>query len=143
MPPNSCNRGNRLRLNFRALTTLWLLIWFYSPSLFAAAETLTLSPNQCVALTQGQTCYVDVTLTWSSPKVGNYCLYSSQQDRPLSCWQQQNQGRLKQEFADQKNITFSLKLEHDTLSEEKVNQQLKITWVHQKRGQPRMWWRIF
>ncbi|MDC2889236.1 DUF3019 domain-containing protein [Psychrosphaera sp. 1_MG-2023] len=120
--------------------SLLLTIFTMSPA-NAANETLTITPDQCVALTQGQRCYVDATLTWTSPTVGNYCLYSSQQVKPLTCWQLKNSGQFSREFADDKNIIFTLKIENEAA--EIATQQLKITWVHQKRGQPRMWWRIF
>lgn len=120
--------------------SLLLAMFTISPAT-AANETLTIAPDQCVALTQGQRCYVDATLTWTSPVVGNYCLFSTQQVEPLICWQQQKQGRFSREFAGDKNIVFTLKSANDL--SERVTQQLKITWVHQKRGQPRMWWRIF
>ena len=104
-------------------------------------ESLSLTPTQCVALTQGQRCYLDATLSWSAPTKGDYCLFSSQQEAPLFCWQDQNQGRLSREFATARNIVFSLRLKGSV--DLKATQQLKVTWVHQKRGQPRVWWRIF
>jgi len=106
-----------------------------------AEPILALAPQQCVALTQGQTCYVDATLTWQLPAPGNYCLYSSQQSKPLMCWRQKRSGRYNREFASDENIEFSLMIENG--NEAVATQQLKVTWVHQKKGQPRMWWRIF
>jgi len=118
-----------------------LLTFISTTSEAADKEILNLTPQQCVALTQGQKCYVDVTLDWRAPVKDNYCLYSTQQTAPLFCWQQQSQGQYKQEFAADKNIVFTLKVRSS--SETKAEQKLKVTWVHQKRGQPSLWWRIF
>lgn len=107
----------------------------------AQEPILKLTPQQCVALTQGQKCYVDATLLWETANKGNYCLYSSQQAEPLFCWQQKRQGQFKSEVGADKNVVFSLRLENS--EQDTASQQLKVTWVHQKRGQPRLWWRIF
>lgn len=128
----------------KALILLELSLLMLCNSEKVAAEpidVLRVTPEQCVALTQGQQCYVDATLIWRVPTIDNYCLFSSQQQKPLACWQQQNTGQFRQEFNATKNIVFTLKLE-STL-EVIARQQLKVTWVHQKRGQPRTWWRVF
>jgi hypothetical protein len=119
----------------------------YIAALFAAsthaeeAAFLKLSPDQCVALTQGQKCYVDVTLSWTLPTAGDYCLYSSQQDGALYCWRKKHRGELSKEFVSDKTIKFRLINERN--KQLMLSQELKVTWVHQKKGQPRMWWRIF
>lgn len=120
---------------------VFLMILLNTPLHAASKETLSLMPSHCVALTQGQKCYVDATLHWQSPTVGNYCIYSTQQEKPLSCWQQQSQGQYSAEFVTNKNIVFTLRMANSKAS--KASQLLKVTWVHQKRGQPRLWWRIF
>ena len=124
------------------ITKLCILLSLVS-NLTSATENgvLTVTPEQCVSLTQGQKCYVDATLNWSLPNKGNYCLFSSQQIAPLFCWKQKQQGQFVKEFATDKNIIFTLKAESNL--EVKAIQKLKVTWVHQKRGQPRLWWRIF
>ena len=126
-----------------SLLKLSLLLGFVN-SVSAAEEAntsaLTVVPSQCVALTQGQKCYVDAKVSWTLPTKGNYCLYSSQQDAPLICWQQKNTGSLSKELASDKNIVFKLKSEQKKTV---ATSQLKVTWVHQKKGQPRMWWRVF
>lgn len=104
-------------------------------------EKLILEPKQCVALTQGQQCYVDVSLTWSSPEKGNYCLFSTQQSKPLFCWLGEANGQYTQEFESDKNVVYTLRLQGS--DRDRATQLLKVTWVHQKKGQPRLRWRIF
>jgi hypothetical protein len=123
------------------LLKLGMLLSLSNPTIAAPNEGITITPEQCVALTQGQKCYVDATLTWDLTTIGNYCLFSSQQEKPLFCWQQKKKGQFQKEFVATKSIVFTLKAENT--QEEKASQQLKVTWVHQKRGQPRTWWRVF
>lgn len=127
--------------NWLSLVKLSLLLGLTN-TVFAAEEVnaLSVTPNQCVALTQGQKCYVDAKVSWTLPTQGNYCLYSSEQEAPLICWQQKSAGTINKEFASDKNIVFKLKSEQKKTV---ATSQLKITWVHQKKGQPRMWWRVF
>ena len=129
------------RSTFCVLPLTWALIYTGSASAALEKASLTLSPEQCVALTRGQACYFDATLEWRTPSKGDYCLYSSEQEAPLFCWQQQDRGRFKRELAVEKNAVFSLRVKGS--NEIKATRLLKVTWVHQKRGQPRMWWRIF
>lgn len=123
-----------------------VVIYGAMPSSFVVAAPakmpiLKVTPSQCVALTHGQKCYIEAQLKWQTPTKGNYCLFSSQQKEPLFCWIKQNQGQYSQEFASNKNIEFSLRLE--AAQDNTASNQLKVTWVHQKQGKPRMWWRLF
>jgi len=134
------------KTNFRivrlSLFKLGLLLGLANPAVANNEDNLiTVSPSQCVALTQGQKCYVDAKVSWALPTQGNYCLYSSEQEQPLMCWQQQNAGSLSQEFASEKNIIFKLKSEQQPKAI--ATGQLKVTWVHKQKGKPRMWWRVF
>lgn len=137
MPLNCYSVFQRLLVG--KLSVLFILFSF--PSIAGADQTLKIVPEQCVALTQGQNCFVDATLTWTSNTIGDYCLFSSQQVKPLMCWLQKKEGKFSNEFSDNKSIVFTLKTGNK--NQVKSTKILKVTWVHQKRGQPRMWWRIF
>lgn len=102
---------------------------------------MSVSPEQCVAMSQGQECYVSVELTWNVNVPGNYCLYSSAQKNALSCWNSSMQGSYKKAFNTRMNLEFSLKRqsEQQTL----VTSVVKMAWVHKKKGQPRTSWRLF
>ena len=103
--------------------------------------TLTIVPEQCVALLQGQSCYVTVELNWQTPKQGNYCLYSSLNTQPIQCWQSQKMGELKQEFVSKNNIKFFLRLKNS--KDNIANVEIKMAWVHKRKGRPRTSWRMF
>lgn len=126
------------RINLLGFATL-LLCW--QTSLLAQTTSLDVNPQQCVALTQGQQCYIDVELTWQAATKGDYCLYSSLQVQPVYCWLEKTQGVYSQEFSSNTNIEFTLK-EKDS-SDILASNQIEMAWIHKKKGQPRMWWRIF
>ncbi|NVK24963.1 MAG: DUF3019 domain-containing protein [Gammaproteobacteria bacterium] len=106
-----------------------------------SAVTMNMSPNQCVAMTEGQTCYVDVEFSWQSSTVLDVCLFHSSQKTPLKCWNQATKGEYEYDFASNKNVTFTLR-RIDDLSI-LGQQELEMAWVHKKRGKPTNWWRIF
>jgi len=103
--------------------------------------TLTIVPEQCVALLQGQACYVTVDINWQTPEQGNYCLYSSLSNRPIQCWQDKKNGELSQEFVSKNNIKFFLRLKNS--KENIANIEINMAWVHKRKGRPRTSWRMF
>jgi len=102
---------------------------------------ITIVPEQCVALLQGQACYVTVELNWQTPLAGDYCLYSSLNTHPIKCWRDKRMGRLKQEFVSKNNIEFFL--QKRSTKENIANIEIKMAWVHKKKGRPRTSWRMF
>jgi len=102
---------------------------------------LTIVPEQCVALLQGQACYVTIELNWQTPVAGDYCLFSSLDTRSIQCWRGKKMGRLKQEFVSKSNIEFFLR--KLSTKENIANIEIKMAWVHKKKGRPRTSWRMF
>jgi hypothetical protein len=122
---------------------------------------LKIIPEQCVALLQGQECYVNVELKWETTASGDYCLYSSLNMKALRCWENKKTGEFKQEFSSKNNIKFYLiHKKHLDNNKEKAQQngqitslnhslndiasaEIKMAWVHKKKGKPRTSWRMF
>ena len=122
--------------------TLFTMLSFQVPAASLSVEPkLTIVPEQCVALLQGQACYVTVELNWRTPIAGDYCLYSSLDTNPIQCWRDKKMGRLKQEFVSKNNIEFSLQIL--STKENIANIEIKMAWVHKKKGRPRTSWRMF
>ncbi|BDX08477.1 hypothetical protein MACH26_39980 [Planctobacterium marinum] len=124
---------------------IWLAIslicWFLSAPVSAQEATpytLQLSPEKCVALRQGQDCYVDIQLNWSAPQSGQYCISASTLETPLRCWSNQEKGSLELEFSSNQNTWFYLKQGEQTLA--KV--ELKMAWVY-KSKRSSVTWRVF
>ncbi len=103
--------------------------------------SMTVSPEQCVAMRQGQTCYVSVELSWQVDTPGNYCLYTAGEPKALNCWINSSVGDMKKSFDSKVNLEFSLRHQNDSISV--ATAVVKMAWVHKKKGQPRKSWRIF
>lgn len=141
----STNIQKRLkRLLIQMKTSCLLLILLTINSVANATEiqaSMSVSPEQCVAMRQGQSCYVSVQLSWKVDVPGNYCLYTTGIPKALNCWENSTTGELNKAFDSKVNLEFSLRRQNEALS--LANAVVKMAWVHKKKGQPRKSWRIF
>ncbi len=108
---------------------------------------LTLTPNQCISLHQGQQCFVTVDISWQMTHAGKYCLYSSLQKQKLTCWLMEKSARFKQELVIDKDVTFTLKSMGDGIGIENgeviISTVLELAWVHEKSRRSHSAWRVF
>ncbi|GIU05259.1 MULTISPECIES: DUF3019 domain-containing protein [unclassified Shewanella] len=123
----------------------WLgLLLFISPSSVLAKQptiNFTATPEQCVALHKGQTCYQDVLFQWQTPAAGRYCLIESKNRQQLTCWDGQSVQQYQYSFEGDATTAFSL-IRHDNLqllAEVKVI----VTWVYKAPKQSPSGWRLF
>ncbi|WP_233998424.1 DUF3019 domain-containing protein [Pseudoalteromonas sp. T1lg48] len=98
------------------------------------------TPNTCVALRQGRTCYSDITLNWQVSDEERYCIRQSQATQVLHCWQQQQQGELVLEFASATAQGFELF--HVTTGKVLASTEVRVQWVYTS-GQKKRRWRLF
>ena len=132
-------------LSLRTLVTLALSLFnvFLSTGVMAIENeaSLNLSPTLCIAIHQGQQCYVDIKIGWKSTQHGQYCLFSSQQAKALKCWKQVTQGTYAQEIVAKSNVKFMLRHNgSDVVLRSKV---LEVAWVYKKNTRARSSWRMF
>ncbi|WP_197061244.1 DUF3019 domain-containing protein [Colwellia psychrerythraea] len=106
---------------------------------------LTLTPNQCISLHQGQQCFVTVNISWQMSHAGKYCLYSSLQNKKITCWLMTKSAQFKQELVIDKDVTFTLKSMDDAIENGEViaNAVLELAWVHKKSRRSHSAWRVF
>lgn len=104
------------------------------------AASLLLTPARCVALHQGQTCYQQVQISWSTSLAGNYCLYQQDQVLPLRCWQGQTQGNVEYEFAGETSQQLQLRDAEKILIAEST---LEVAWVYKASSRRKTHWRLF
>ncbi len=132
------------RLLIQIKTSCLLLLLLTINTIANAADiqaSMNVSPEQCVAMRQGQACYVAVQLSWQVDTPGNYCVYSADETKALNCWENASAGELKKSFNSKVNLEFSLRRQNDSSS--LASAVVKMAWVHKKKGQARTSWRIF
>lgn len=103
--------------------------------------TLVLKPPQCVALHQGQECFVNIELTWNAEKQGDYCLFSSLQNQALQCWQNKQQSVFEREMLATENIVFSIRAKGESVI--LASTALEMVWVYKKSSRSHLAWRLF
>jgi len=120
----------------------WLLLsctLLYSTFANAADEVavvLKLTPDTCVSLQQGRTCYSKVTANWHSNQPLDLCLAIEEQ--VLQCWKQQQQGQHQFEFAAASSSVVRLLQQQHQLAQAKI----EVNWVH-KASRVKRHWRLF
>ena len=112
--------------------------------------SLTVSPKKCVAMQQGQNCYLEVKINFQANNIGNYCLHLTGQTIALQCWQGSKQGKYEYAFESKTDLEFVITKQKlnaqeskQKLNEKLATAQVKMAWVHEKKGKPRMSWRLF
>jgi len=102
---------------------------------------LSVTPEKCVALHKGQTCYLDVSFQWQAPKAGSYCLHNVTLDKRLNCWQSQRAGEFKLDFQSAEDHQFALRTLHSKadLAQAKV----VVAWVYKSSKRAKSSWRLF
>ena len=120
-------------------TLLLAAIAQHSSVTFAAATMdveLTLTPDTCVSLQQGRTCYSKVTAQWQSTELVDLCLVIENQ--VLQCWTQQQQGQHQFEFAAASSSKVLLVHQQQPVAQAEI----EVNWVH-KASKTKRHWRLF
>lgn len=96
-------------------------------------------PAMCVALTQGRTCYANVTIEWATNHNGSFCIYQKSPQKNIKCWKHLTQGVFKFEFESKESVTYQLiNNQNDPVAETTID----VSWVHKKSLRKRRW-RLF
>ena len=97
-------------------------------------------PSKCVALTKGRTCYLKLNATWQSDYPLSVCLYASNQQQHLGCWQEEKQGKLSLSIEMDDDIRLFLKSSKD--KHLMAEQLITLNWVYEENSRKRKW-RLF
>lgn len=100
------------------------------------AVELKITPDTCVSLQQGRTCYSKVSAHWHSNQPLDLCLVID--DQVLQCWKQQQQGQHQFEFAAAATSVVRLLQDQQPLAQAHI----KVNWVH-KASKTKRHWRLF
>ena len=97
---------------------------------------LAVTPDKCISIQQGRTCYSTVTARWHSAQPLDLCLTLA--DKVLKCWQHQIQGSHQFEFAAAQSTKVMLRQQQQVLAQVEV----EVNWVH-KASKIKLHWRLF
>jgi len=126
--------------------TLLFMAFIWSSNGHSAARDqynigLHVTPERCVALRQGQTCYQEVTFTWRQSQKGNYCLVELSTMQVLQCWQQVNSGKFEWDFQSSESREFALRNQDTT--ENLAASRITVSWVFKSSKRPKSSWKLF
>lgn len=115
--------------------------WPYSAVAQDNESSLTLKPNRCVALHQGQVCYQEVVFQWDALDAQyNYCIVELNVARPLYCWLGGRAGRFVYDFGSDKSSRFQLQRDNGSVVAEL---EIVVAWVYKGRQKRNSGWRLF
>lgn len=102
---------------------------------------LTVVPNQCVVLEQGQKCHANAQVKWAADRPRSVCLHSSLTQRPLKCWEHTVEGAYQEKVVARSNVSYFLKPSGggEILAETELN----VAWVYRESRRPTRQWRLF
>jgi hypothetical protein len=105
-----------------------------------SGQILNVTPNKCVALTQGRTCYADVEFKVVTPKVGDYCLREGYSKKILQCWANTQSFSYTLNFGSEQSLSYELisQAQRDVLAVTTI----EVNWVHKVQTKKRRW-RLF
>lgn len=109
------------------------------PSANASDASLLVTPDKCVALRKGQTCYQTIRIKFITSTIGDYCLKQVGQPTPLQCWKKVNKAEHRYSLAASEAVEFEVAdSELATVATAKVT----VAWVY-KQTRSRSRWRLF
>lgn len=102
---------------------------------------LSIKPNRCVALHEGQDCYQHIVIRWRSASIGQYCLLNELSEEELKCWSPSDTGIFRYDFRSNKSVSFILMSMPDGTVI--ATSEMLVAWVYKSRKRQRMNWRLF
>jgi len=105
------------------------------------SASLTVKPDRCIGLQQGQVCFAMLTFKWTTPASGEFCLYDEHRADPLVCWIGDSETTFAEPFESNVNVNYEIRLKS---SDEPVAQALvKVSWVYRSNTSSTSRWRLF
>jgi hypothetical protein len=97
-------------------------------------------PARCVALHEGQDCYLNLTLSWHGNEPGNYCLYEKGNEKALQCWKNARSGKFEVDFKSSKSVVYLLR--NEIVGRPPVEVSVTVSWVYSSNTRKTNW-RLF
>lgn len=127
------------RVNAMRAFPILLVCILFIPSVKANEVRLTVTPDKCVALRKGQTCYQTIRIKLTTSNMGDYCIRIAEQATKLQCWNGITSAEYRYELAASRAIDFEV---IDTNQSAVASARVTISWVY-KQSRSRSRWRLF
>lgn len=127
------------RVNAMRAFPILLLCILVIPSVKASEVQLTVTPDKCVALRKGQTCYQTLRIEFTASDIGDYCLRIAGQSTTLQCWSGTKSAEYRYELAASRAADFEV---IDASQSAVASARVTISWVY-KQSRSRSRWRLF
>lgn len=98
------------------------------------------SPNTCVALNKGRTCYAKTIINWRSETAGSFCITINASDTPIKCWVDVRKGEFTYEMLSKDKVVIKLHSDTDELVVAKAT--IEVSWLYAGDNRKRRW-RLF
>lgn len=103
--------------------------------------TLAVKPKECVVFKEGDKCYANVKVKWSTGVSDSICLYRNPGQVKLECWSGVNEGRFAEDLVMEEPVDYYLVYAGNF--EMLIKQTLTLSWVYEKSSRPEQTWRLF
>lgn len=103
--------------------------------------SISVKPDRCIALRQGQKCYQKLTFRVLTSDSGHYCIQQQEMNSPLVCWHGQELKTFHYKFVSTSDAYYSIidKTSGDALADTKV----QVAWVYRNKKKEPSGWRLF
>ena len=112
-----------------------------APDKINQGTQLEVTPERCIALHKGQTCYLEVTFDWQQLQSGYYCLINVTRSKVLQCWKNRSKGQYSFDFQSSKSNDFVLRNKNS--NDDLAHAQIVVAWVYKSTKRPKSNWRLF
>ena len=131
-------------------TTILSVVFSCSPQTAFSADSAQLSvvPDRCISLLQGQTCYLGVRFRWKLQDIdttnanNTICLWREGESVAMTCWEGEFEGVFRYSLEAAETTSFHLVSgngQQPIIGSTKVT----ISWVYNKRKSKSSRWRLF
>ncbi|NQY33680.1 MAG: DUF3019 domain-containing protein [Alteromonadaceae bacterium] len=101
---------------------------------------LEVTPERCIALRKGQTCYLEVTFKWQQGESSDYCLINVTRNSVLKCWRNRSKGQYSFDFQSSKSNTFVLRSKNSNV--DLAQAHIVVAWVYKSTKRSKLSWRL-
>jgi hypothetical protein len=102
---------------------------------------LEVTPERCISLHKGQTCYQEVTFTWQHPQANDYCLVNVTRNQVVQCWRQTSTGEASFDFQSTVSNDFALRPKQQ--NRDLARAQIIVASVYKSSKRSKSSWRLF